>query len=218
MFIYRADNAPLLVDMPTPESALIYPGTCMFEGTSVSEGRGSTRPFEVSTEWNALAFARYVKILIVHTQLLGATFTNTTWSETMRSLEIPYANFRFACFSPTTSKFMSQTVCGLQSYISLDSPCDYASFDPVYLGVSLLWTAKKLYSVSGNDSGYGNTTGSFHWIFNTDETDLYDVDVLTGGTLVREGIETGLSPDDIRSAWEDELSEFKKKRQSYLLY
>lgn len=33
--------------MPTPDTALIYPGACMFEGTSVSEGRGTTRPFEV---------------------------------------------------------------------------------------------------------------------------------------------------------------------------
>lgn len=34
--------------MPTPDTALIYPGACMFEGTSVSEGRGTTHPFEVS--------------------------------------------------------------------------------------------------------------------------------------------------------------------------
>jgi uncharacterized protein YbbC (DUF1343 family) len=34
--------------MPTPDSALIYPGACMVEGTSLSEGRGTTRPFEVS--------------------------------------------------------------------------------------------------------------------------------------------------------------------------
>lgn len=35
------------IDMPTVDTALIYPGTCMFEGTSISEGRGTTRPFEV---------------------------------------------------------------------------------------------------------------------------------------------------------------------------
>ena len=37
-------------DMPTLDTAMIYPGTCMFEGTSISEGRGTTRPFEVSEE------------------------------------------------------------------------------------------------------------------------------------------------------------------------
>lgn len=44
------------------------------------------------------------------------------------------------------------------------------------------------------------------------------MDTLTGGTLVREGIEAGWSPDQIRGAWESDLREFKKKRESYLLY
>lgn len=182
-------------NMPTPDSALIYPGTCMFEGTSISEGRGTTRPFE----------------------LLGATFTNTTWVDKMRSLNIPKTNYRFACFSPTASKFTSQIVCGLQSYVSLHGPSDYESFDPVYLGVALLWSAKQLYT-NTTDSGYGNTTGSFHWLFNSGDSSQYDVDTLTGGTLVREGIEAGWSPDQIRGAWESDLREFKKKRESYLLY
>lgn len=136
----------------------------------------------------------------------------------MRALNITNTNFRTACFSPTTSKFQSQTVCGLQSYIFLDSTSDYKDFDPVFLGVSLLWSAKHLYTVGGNDTGFGNTTQSFHWLFNGSNTSLYDVDVLTGGSLVREGIEAGLSPDEIRSQWEVDLQAFKKKRASYLLY
>ena len=34
-------------NMPTPDTALVYPGMCLFEGTLLSEGRGATRPFEV---------------------------------------------------------------------------------------------------------------------------------------------------------------------------
>src|SRR3990172_4861236 len=34
-------------NMPTPETALVYPGMCLLEGTNVSEGRGTTRPFEL---------------------------------------------------------------------------------------------------------------------------------------------------------------------------
>ena len=34
-------------NMPTPETALVYSGTCLFEGTNLSEGRGTTRPFEL---------------------------------------------------------------------------------------------------------------------------------------------------------------------------
>lgn len=136
----------------------------------------------------------------------------------MRALDIPNTNFRPACFSPTTSKFQSQTVCGLQSYIFLDSVSDHEEFDPVFLGVSLLWSAKNLYTVGGNDTGFGNTTQSFRWLFNGSNKSLYDVDVLTGGSLVREGIEAGLSPDEIRSQWEAGLHAFKTKRSSYLLY
>jgi uncharacterized protein YbbC (DUF1343 family) len=34
-------------DMPTAETALVYPGGCLIEGTNLSEGRGTTRPFEI---------------------------------------------------------------------------------------------------------------------------------------------------------------------------
>ena len=34
-------------NMPTPDTALVYPGQCLFEATNVSEGRGTTRPFEI---------------------------------------------------------------------------------------------------------------------------------------------------------------------------
>lgn len=33
--------------MPTPDTALLYPRTCLFEATNLSEGRGTTRPFEL---------------------------------------------------------------------------------------------------------------------------------------------------------------------------
>ena len=37
-------------NMPTPDTALVYPGGCLIEGTNLSEGRGTTRPFEL---WGA---------------------------------------------------------------------------------------------------------------------------------------------------------------------
>lgn len=151
-------------------------------------------------------------------QLLGAPFINDSWVQKMRSLDIPHTNYRFACFTPTTSKFDSQTACGLQSHISLRKPQEYTEFDPVHLGVSLLWSAKHLYTVSNNDTGFGNTTTSFHWLFNGSQKSVYDVDVLSGGPFIREGIEAGLSPDEIRELWQDDLSNFRKKRESYLLY
>ncbi|RJE21825.1 hypothetical protein PHISCL_05844 [Aspergillus sclerotialis] len=174
-------------NMPTPDTALIYPGAGMFEGTNMSEGRGTTRPFE----------------------LLGAPFGNTTWVVKMRELDIPNTNYRFACFTPTTSKFKSRISCGVQSYITLTDQGDYERFDPVYLGTSLLWTAKHLYT-SGTKDG-------FEWL-KTEDTGEYNVDLLVGSPLIREGIDAGLSPEDIQKQWMKGLEEFKGDRGKYLLY
>jgi uncharacterized protein YbbC (DUF1343 family) len=47
---FRATGLPWIFpspNMPTPETALVYPGMCLLEGTNLSEGRGTTRPFEL---------------------------------------------------------------------------------------------------------------------------------------------------------------------------
>jgi uncharacterized protein YbbC (DUF1343 family) len=47
---FRATGLPWVFpspNMPTPETALVYPGMCLLEGTNLSEGRGTTRPFEL---------------------------------------------------------------------------------------------------------------------------------------------------------------------------
>ena len=52
-------------NMPTPDTALVYSGTCVFEGTNLSEGRGTTRPFEllgaegIDRPWAAAARASW---------------------------------------------------------------------------------------------------------------------------------------------------------------
>lgn len=174
-------------NMPTPDTAMIYPGACMFEGTSISEGRGTTRPFE----------------------LLGAPFGNDFWYEDMRALEIPNTNYRFNCFEPVFDKFANETCCGLQSYWSLNCAEDYEQFDAVYIGVALLSTAKRIY---GNPH---HNTGNFSWV----EADgVYDIDLLAGGPLIRESIDAGLSPNEIRASWQEDLEAFKLKRKKYLLY
>ncbi|KAL1888069.1 hypothetical protein Sste5346_009806 [Sporothrix stenoceras] len=182
-------------NMPTVDTAMMYPGTCMFEGTSIAEGRGTTTPFEI----------------------IGAPWTNETWTTTMRSQNISLTDYRFQCFTPVSNKFENEVCCGVQTYLRPQTKEDYANLDPVYIGLNLLWAARNLYA-DGSTSGSGNTTNSFHWTFNGASTTTYDVDVLTGSTLVREGIEAGLTPDAIREAWTPALDVFKKKRKHYLIY
>ena len=182
-------------NMPTPDTAQIYPGACMFEGTTLSEGRGTTRPFE----------------------LLGAPFANASWRETMSQLGLPHTKYRFACFEPSTSKFAEHTCCGVQTYWSLDSIRAYEEFDPTYVGVALLSTAHQLYA-SGND-GSSNETASFNWVSSgSGDEKEYNIDLLTGGSWIRKSINQGMSPTEIKEKWTPGLQDFKAIREKYLLY
>jgi uncharacterized protein YbbC (DUF1343 family) len=106
-------------NMPTPETALVYAGTCLFEGTNLSEGRGTTRPFE----------------------LLGAEGVDRRWAAAANELALPGVRFREAYFAPTFSKFQGKTVGGVQVHVH-----DRAAFDPVRTGIALLVTAKRVWS------------------------------------------------------------------------
>ncbi|GJF22913.1 exo-beta-N-acetylmuramidase NamZ domain-containing protein [Streptomyces sp. HO565] len=103
-------------NMPTPECALVYSGTCLFEGTNLSEGRGTTRPFE----------------------LLGAEGVDGRWAAAANELGLPGVRFREAYFAPTFSKFQGKTVGGVQLHVH-----DRAAFDPVRTGIALLVTARR---------------------------------------------------------------------------
>ncbi|MER8061340.1 MULTISPECIES: DUF1343 domain-containing protein [unclassified Streptomyces] len=105
-------------NMPTPDTALVYSGTCMFEGTNLSEGRGTTRPFE----------------------LLGAEGIDGRWAAAANALGLPGVRFREAYFAPTFSKFEGKTAGGVQIHVT-----DRAAYDPVRTGIALLVTARKVW-------------------------------------------------------------------------
>ncbi|MFC5959487.1 exo-beta-N-acetylmuramidase NamZ domain-containing protein [Streptomyces pratens] len=106
-------------NMPTPETALVYAGTCLFEGTNLSEGRGTTRPFE----------------------LLGAEGIDGRWAAEANGLGLAGVRLREAYFAPTFSKFQGRTVGGVQLHVH-----DREAFDPVRTGVGLLVSAKRTWS------------------------------------------------------------------------
>ena len=99
-------------NMPTLEAAVVYPGTVLFEGTMLSEGRGTTRPFElVGAPWiDAERFARE-----------------------MNQLHLPGAIFRPAVFEPTFQKHAKQPCGGCQIHVT-----DRDAFRPVMTGVALI--------------------------------------------------------------------------------
>ncbi|MET9792158.1 exo-beta-N-acetylmuramidase NamZ family protein [Streptomyces canus] len=135
---YDAWNLPWIPpspNMPTPDTALVYSGTCLFEGTNLSEGRGTTRPFE----------------------LLGAEGLDGRWAAAAGELGLPGVHFREAYFAPTFSKFQGRTVGGVQIHVH-----DRPAYDPVRTGIALLVTAKKAWSGFGwrPDNWIDKLTGS----------------------------------------------------------
>jgi uncharacterized protein YbbC (DUF1343 family) len=99
-------------NMPTLDAAIVYPGTVLFEGTMLSEGRGTTRPFElVGAPWiEAERFARE-----------------------MNGLKLPGVHFRPAVFEPTFQKHARTPCGGCQIHVT-----DRQAFKPVLTGVALL--------------------------------------------------------------------------------
>jgi uncharacterized protein YbbC (DUF1343 family) len=104
--------------MPTPQTALAYPGTCMFEGTVLSEGRGTTRPFEI----------------------IGAPGMDWRWAEALNRAKLPGVRFRETYFVPTFSKWVNQTCGGVQLHIT-----DERRFQPIRTAVTMLVTAKQVH-------------------------------------------------------------------------
>ncbi|MBW5485876.1 exo-beta-N-acetylmuramidase NamZ family protein [Streptomyces bambusae] len=106
-------------NMPTPETALAYAGTCLFEGTNLSEGRGTATPFEV----------------------VGAPGADRRWAEAAAALDLPGVWLREAYFTPTFSKHAGKACGGVRLLVH-----DPAAFDPVRTGIGLLVTARRSWS------------------------------------------------------------------------
>lgn len=105
-------------NMPTPDTARVYPGACLVEGTNLSEGRGTTRPFEYE----------------------GAPFMDPhRWAEALNRLDLPGVYFRPCYFQPTFHKYQGRICGGVQWHV-LDS----ARFKPYLTGLAVIATARRL--------------------------------------------------------------------------
>lgn len=106
--------------IPRFETALLYPGTCLFEGTNLSEGRGTTCPFEI----------------------IGAPFIDgQRLADNMNGKKLPGVLFRPVHFKPTTSKYNGEKCEGIQVHIT-----DYNQLLAVDTGIELLYQVAEDYS------------------------------------------------------------------------
>jgi uncharacterized protein YbbC (DUF1343 family) len=106
-------------NLPTLDSATVYPGQVIFEGTNLSEGRGTTRPFET----------------------FGAPWIDGFMlAKNLNELGLTGVKFREAWFTPTFSKFSGQFCGGCQLHVT-----DRKAFQPVLTTLKVLAVVKQLY-------------------------------------------------------------------------
>ncbi|PRS79871.1 MULTISPECIES: exo-beta-N-acetylmuramidase NamZ domain-containing protein [unclassified Bacillus (in: firmicutes)] len=106
-------------NMPTVDSTFVYPATGLIEGTNVSEGRGTTKPFE----------------------LIGAPYINSSeLADYLNQLKLKGVQFRPVSFTPTFSKHASKLSHGVQLYVT-----DRSSFEAVKTGLSIIKAIHDLY-------------------------------------------------------------------------
>jgi uncharacterized protein YbbC (DUF1343 family) len=121
-FWHDQTDAPWVMpspNIPTLDSATVFPGTVHFEGTQISEGRGTTRPFE----------------------LIGAPYIHAeTYAKQLNDLNLPGVFFRSCIFRPTFQKHAGTSCGGVQIHV-----LDRGAFEPVITGVAMVKVAYDLY-------------------------------------------------------------------------
>ena len=169
-------------NIPTVDTALVYPGNVLLEGTNVSEGRGTTRPFEI----------------------IGAPFIDPY--ELVGALEkegLPGVIFRPLYFQPTFHKFAAELCGGVQLHV-----IDRKAFKPVVTGVAIVSAIRRLYP-----DRFEWKQPPYEYVY-----DKLPFDVINGSSRLREQIEAGTPVSEIEESWRDGLSDFARRRGSYLLY
>ncbi len=131
-------------NLATPHAARAYPGTCIFEGTNLSEGRGTALPFE----------------------LIGAPFADGKRLEArMNALDLPGMTFRSAWFTPGHNKWAGQACQGVQVYVT-----DPRVADPCAAGLFLLDAVREMHPDELFYSGFeGSEYKTLDKLLGTDE-------------------------------------------------
>jgi uncharacterized protein YbbC (DUF1343 family) len=106
-------------NMPTVDTAVVYPGQCLLEATTLSEGRGTTRPFE----------------------MFGAPYIDgRAFCDELNALSLPGVHYRPIHFEPTFHKYAKQVCQGAFIHVT-----DRRSFEPLLSTIAILQTIIRRY-------------------------------------------------------------------------
>jgi len=171
---------PTSPNIPTLETALVYPGTCLIEGTNISEGRGTENPF-------LTIGAPFIN----PDELISELNIDETTGIKLSPTEFVPVEIKRKAVNP---KFNGEKCYGIKIEVT-----DKTKFSAIDFGLGLIYVLHKLYP---------------------DEFEFREnhFDLLTGTDKIRLSIKDGKSPDQIKKLWQEDLNNFKKIRNKYLLY
>ena len=169
-------------NMPTLDTAVVYPGQCLLEATSLSEGRGTTRPFEI----------------------FGAPGVDPgALVDHLAGRALPGVAFRPLHFQPTFQKHAGVICGGAQIHVT-----DRDIFRPVLTTLEILTGVK---TVAPDALAWNPPPYEY-------ETVKPPIDILAGGTTLREVVDAGVDPRDLASSWESDLQGFTAEIREFELY
>ena len=203
---FEATGVPWVMpspNMPTVDTAFVYPGGCLLEGTNLSEGRGTTRPFET----------------------VGAPFVDG-WrlAESLGRLGLSGVAFRPVQFEPTFNKHAGRICEGVFVHVT-----DRSRFEPVLTYVAILHEVIRqtgMHVIEGEQdarfvaaSAECNLPG-FAWRRPPYEYEYEKLpfDILAGNAWLRSAIEVSTSLPEIRDRMAAECEAFAGTREGALLY
>jgi len=191
-------------NMPTIDTAVVYPGGCLIEGTNLSEGRGTTRPFEI----------------------IGAPFLNgARFADALNQAGLPGVYFRPLQFQPTFNKHANRLCEGVFVHVT-----DRSTFEPVLSYIALISEAVRqtgLHEVAGQEldhrfvadsaecelAGFAWKRPPYEYVY-----DRMPIDILAGNEWLRESMQSLATLPGIRERLRGDADEFRDARQASLLY
>lgn len=180
--------------LPTLDAVRLYPGTVLLEGLNLSEGRGTTLPF----------------------QLLGAPWLEAySLAGALEDLALPGLRFRPLVFRPESGKYRGEVCQGVQFLIT-----DPAALRPLPALVAVLRRVRDAFpgleAVDCASLPWSREPGAGQPWHEPVAGPL--LDGLTGGTGIREAIFGGCEPDDLLPAWRQAGRSFVAEVRKDLIY
>jgi uncharacterized protein YbbC (DUF1343 family) len=169
-------------NVPTPATALVYPGGCLVEGTELSEGRGTTRPFE----------------------LVGAPGIDPpALAAALEARGMPGVRFLPAYFRPQFQKHAGELCGGVQVLVT-----GAAELPALRWGVELLAAVRRRFP-----DAFGWRRDPYEFV-----GDRPAIDLLAGGSELREALDAGSVPDAWMATWSADEAAFREQRRDVLIY